>query len=112
MFWEQMPSLDELSAYYAAEYSSIHGQQDIQATHRDYYRSHADELAGVCGVPIERMALADVGCSYPVFVEEAVNAGAAAAFGVDWSQEARDDGIARQVAVLTPEEFDAVVPDA
>jgi len=33
------------------------------------------------------------------------------AFGVDWSQEARADGVSRQVAVLTPDEFEASIPD-
>jgi SAM-dependent methyltransferase len=42
---------------------------------------------------------------------QALAAGAAVAFGVDWSEPARRDGLARGIAVLTPDEFAAMVPD-
>ncbi len=111
MFWARMPDLAEIAAYYGSVYTGEYGQEEVQTAHRDYYRGHAQELAAVSGVPIGRMALADVGCSFPVFVHEALNAGAAVAFGVDWSEDARADGVRRNVAVLTPDEFEATIPD-
>ncbi len=111
IFWERMPTLEEVAAYYASVYSGFAGQHDIQEAHRAYYRGHAQELAGLAGVPIERMIIADVGCSFPTFAEEAMCAGAALAFGVDWSEDARTDGIQRRVAVLTPDDFAALIPD-
>ena len=111
IFWERMPTPDEVAAYYTDVYSATAGQHDIQEAQRAYYRGHAQELAGLAGVPIERMVIADVGCSFPSFAEEAMGAGAALAFGVDWSEDARTDGISRRVAVLTPEEFTRLIPD-
>ncbi len=111
IFWARMPDLAEIAAYYGSVYAGEYGQRDVQAAHQDYYRGHAQELAALCGVPIGRMALADVGCSYPVFVHEALKAGAAVALGVDWSDDARADGVRRGVPVLTPDEFETTIPD-
>ena len=111
IFWARMPDLAEIAAYYGSVYAGEYGQAEVQAAHREYYRGHAEELAALCGMPIGRMALSDVGCSYPVFVHEALNAGAAVALGVDWSEDARADGVRRRVAVLTPDEFETTIPD-
>jgi SAM-dependent methyltransferase len=114
--WMAMPSAEELTAYYAREYSGTHGQQDLQEGHLEYYRGHVAELAGLAGgpaggVPVRRLAIADIGCSFPVLLAQAVAAGCPAAIGVDWSEEARDYGARRGVPVLTPDAFLREVPD-
>jgi SAM-dependent methyltransferase len=112
VFWAEMPTAAELEAFYRDAYTESHGQAGIQASQRAYYRGHATELAAACGISVDAMAIADIGCSYPVFLEEAAAAGAGIVLGVDWSEEARAAGRATGIAMMTPVEFAAEVPDA
>lgn len=114
--WMRTPTSDELAAFYAREYSTSHAQCEIQEGLLDYYRSHIPELAALAngqpgGVPPERLAIADVGCYFPVLLAEAVALGCPTAIGVDWSDQARQYGAERGVPVLTPDEFLRDVPD-
>lgn len=114
--WVTTPAPEELTAFYAQEYSGTHGQLGIQEGQLAYYRSHVAELAALAdgrpgGVPLERLAIADVGCSFPVLLAEAVAAGCRTVFGVDWSDQARQYGAERGVPVLTPDAFLREVPD-
>jgi hypothetical protein len=80
---------------------------DVQANHK----RQARELASLCSLSIGRMAMANIGASDAAFSWNAMHSGAAVAFEVTWSREARNDGIGRQIAVLTPDEFDDLIPD-
>jgi SAM-dependent methyltransferase len=105
-----MPTADELGAYYASQYTGEHGQDAVQQDLVDYYLSHAHELAGVLRVPPRDLSIVDVGCSYPVFLEQARKAGYRRVLGVDYSSEAAAYGAARGVDVVAPEAF-AELPD-
>lgn len=105
-----MPTPDELSAYYASQYTGSHGQEDIQSAQIEYYRSHAMELANALGKSVQTLAIVDVGCSFPVFLEQAKAVGYRRALGVDYSEEAVAYGAKVGVEVLTPEAF-AALPD-
>ena len=83
------------------------GAEDIRATHQ----RQARELASLCNLSIGRMTVANLGAPDAAFAWNAMHAGTAVAFEVTWSREAREDGIGRQIAVLTPEEFDNMIPD-
>lgn len=72
---------------------------------------HAREIASLCDLSIGRMAVADIGSADAAFSWNAMHAGAAVAFSVSWAREAHRDGIGRQIAVLTPDEFDTLIPD-
>ena len=109
--WAAMPTLAQLTTFYTEQYTGTHQQEAIQADRRAYYRSHAIELATAHGAPIESLAIADVGCSYPVFLHEAAQAGAAVTVGVDWSSDARAFGRQHDIPVITPDEFLALIPD-
>ncbi len=110
--WERLPTEAELTHFYQKEYTDQHQQFDLQMSHASYYRSHVAELALLANVEIDRIAIADVGSSFPVFVEQAVALGCRCAIAVDWSQDAAEYGRKIGVAVATPDEFEQEVPNA
>jgi SAM-dependent methyltransferase len=115
--WMARPRPDDLATFYAQEYSGSHGQRGTQEGLLAYYRSHVAELAVLAGgepggVPLDRLAIADVGCSFPVLLAEAVAAGCRTVVGVDWSDEARAYGAEHGVPVITPDAFLRDVPDS
>lgn len=110
--WAAMPTEADLSAFYSSTYTGSHGQTALQASHTAYYRGHAKELASLVRQPLAEMAVADIGCSIPVFLEQAAALGCGKSIGVDWSEEAREYGAERGVRVVTPDAFLAEVPDA
>ncbi len=103
--WSNVPSNEELAKYYEDEYTESHDQANIQADLRAYYRQHAEELAGLAQVEATDLRIADVGCSYPTFLEEAQAIGVKQPLGVDWSLEVRDYAAERGITVMTPVEF-------
>ena len=111
VFWETMPDISTLAAYYESHYTASHEQSTVQQEHRAYYRGHAAELAAIAGRPLQDLAIADIGCSYPVFLEEAVAAGGHLAVGVDFAQEARVYGLAHGILVITPDALLTQIPD-
>jgi 2-polyprenyl-3-methyl-5-hydroxy-6-metoxy-1,4-benzoquinol methylase len=111
VFWHTMPTENELYEYYSRQYTESHHQSEIQQSKRDYYRSHVRQMCQIASVNVEELVVADIGCSLPVLMSEAIDMGAQQAIGVDWSLEARDYGVERGVAVLTPIEFTSQVPD-
>jgi SAM-dependent methyltransferase len=111
VFWRDMPSDDVLRAFYAGSYTAEHDQITQQEQNRAYYRSHVDELSAIIGRRVADLTFVDVGCSYPVFLAQAVRAGVRGALGVDWSPEAREYGQRHGVDVIRPDEFDARMPD-
>lgn len=111
VFWREMPTDEKLGIYYNNEYTCTHNQLAIQKDHIDYYRGHVEELAALTGRPKQDLIFGDVGCSYPVFLIQAVAAGVSLALGVDLSPQAQHYGLQRGVPVLAPAEFIAEVPD-
>lgn len=110
IFWAQMPSDEQLHAFYASEYTEGHGQEEIQAANIEYYRHHAVDLVTKHGGAA--LCIADVGCSLPLFLEQALAVGFNTAIGVDYSQEARDYGERRGIQVMSPGEFDQIENDS
>ena len=109
--WEAMPTGAELNAFYDSVYTESHGQDGHQSSRSAYYRAHVEELALLVGLPVAAMAIADIGCSIPVFLEEAVALGCRQAIGVDWSREALVYGEKRGVRVVPPDAFAIEVED-
>ena len=105
VFWENFPSRDELAAYYAQQYTSIHSQETIQTSSRDYYRSHLAELLRIGKTPLKKAAILDYGCSIPVLLAEARQMGFRDAIGVDYSKESKQYGSEQGVAVISPEQL-------
>lgn len=110
--WEKLPSETELTRFYRQQYTNHHQQLEIQKNNASYYRGHVAELANLARRDIAELAIADVGSSYPVFVEQAVAQGCRSAIAVDWSREAAEYGRSVGVPVATPEEFIEEIPDA
>lgn len=104
-----MPTPEYLVEFYRNEYTGEHDQGNIQESVRDYYRSHAAELKDYAGEG--RVAIADIGCSIPVFLREAKNS-FAERYGVDYSQEAHGLGARWGVTMLTPQVFHQEIPDS
>ena len=111
VFWVEVPDEEYLSAYYAETYTGIHDQQSVQDVRRAYYEYHVQELASLVGKAISELRIADVGCSLPIFLEQAVNQGCAQAYGVDWSKAAAEYAATVGVSMLTPPELDARIAD-
>lgn len=105
VFWREMPTSSELSAFYASQYTSEHGQEGVQKALLDYYRSHAAELAGVLGKPAEDLSIVDVGCSLPVFLGQAKTLGYRRVLGVDYASEAVEYGLEIGVEIISPDAF-------
>ena len=115
LYWEIMPTQDELDSLYGERYSDSHGQREIQEEQIAYYRTHVVDLASRLiseGRPQSDLAIADIGCSYPVFLAVALEAGCRMGIGVDLSEDARLYGAQRGVRVMDPDAFLAEVPDA
>lgn len=106
IFWSQMPSAEELSSFYSSLYTQQHGQEAVQTTNIEYYRQHAIEL--LIKNKGTTSCIADVGCSIPLFLEQALSVGFHTAIGVDHSYEARDYGKRCGVEVLSPSDFDKI----
>lgn len=102
--WQEIPTDEELDEYYRREYTTTHNQLERQKEVRDYYVTHVQELERFTGKPACELTIVDTGCSYPIFLECAKEAGAAC-LGVDWSVEAREYGQSVGISVLTPPEF-------
>jgi SAM-dependent methyltransferase len=111
LFWDKTPTQNELNQFYQAVYTPTHQQDDIQASHREYYRGHVDELARMLGKEKPAVSLADFGCSFPVLLEEAQKQGVGKLLGIDLDQASRDYGVARDIPMMTPDEFFRDVPD-
>lgn len=111
VFWRDMPGNDELRVFYAGSYTAEHDQITQQEQNTAYYRAHVAELAGLVSRPTKDLTFVDVGCSYPVFLAQAAEAGVRGVLGVDWSPEARDYGLRHGVDVIRPDEVEVRVPD-
>jgi len=107
IWFAQTPTERELLDYYAADYTSVHLQEDLQESQAAYYRSHAKELRDLADGPI---AIADVGCSIPVFLREAAEE-SSRRIGVDLSSEAHELGRQWGIEMTTPEDFLQDIPD-
>lgn len=107
VWFQQVPTPEQLAAHYSSRYTSLHSQEDLQTSQVDYYRAHALELVDLVG---ESMAIADIGCSVPVFLREAA-AQSSRRIGVDLSEEAHALGRRWGFEVMSPDDFISSVPD-
>ncbi len=110
VWWDFFPAADELREYYRRQYTKTHGQEDIQAKARHYYKEHLQALLQTLGSEAAECAICDYGCSIPVLVTEAKQAGFRRALGVDYCDEVRRYASEHGVEVLAPEEL-ARIPD-
>jgi hypothetical protein len=108
IYWDRMPDIAELAAYYERRYTASHHQAELQEGARDYYKAHAAELAAWTQRAPSDLRLVDYGCSLPVFCEQAAVSGVKEAIGVDYADEVRQDGRRRGIRVLHPCEIDAL----
>jgi SAM-dependent methyltransferase len=110
LFWDRIPTPDELLEHYTTHYTEQHVQYDIQQSVRDYYRVHLLDLAHQVGRPPGELTLIDYGSSIPVLVEEAVAAGYGRAVAVDWSDASFTYARERGLEIITPPDFERL-PD-
>lgn len=107
--WAGTPSSAELAAYYATRYASDHNQRDLQEQGRAYYADHAQELLQkyrIFGGTKDKPVLADFGCAWPVFLEEADKTEAyGALIGVDYETATLNRGRTLGFAMATPDAF-------
>lgn len=108
IWFEEIPTEEESVSYYKSQYSENHLQEDIQESEAEYYSGHALELRDMIGRP---MAIADIGCSIPVFLGEA-GPHCRRRIGVDHSGQAHELGKSWGIEMLTPTQFVADVDDA
>src|SRR3954447_26837237 len=73
--WRDMPTAEQLSDYYLRDYTSEHNQFAIQKAASEYYVSHVQELMNLVGRTTCDFSIADIGCSYPIFLQRAKEAG-------------------------------------
>lgn len=109
--WKELPTEQELVDYYTQAYTNEHEQKEIQISNTDYYLGHFQELANFAEKPIADLVIADVGCSYPIFLEQGLKSGCRGAIGVDWSSEAHEYGEKIGLRMFTPAQFLESVPD-
>jgi SAM-dependent methyltransferase len=95
-----------MAAYCARRYNNRHDQENIQLAGEAYYRAHVEELSALTKTPASQLRVADVGCSFPVFLRVAREAGANV-LGIDYDQAAIARGADWQVPVVTPDQFAA-----
>jgi SAM-dependent methyltransferase len=107
--WRDMPTDEDLGAYYSGAYARDHNQEAIQSSARDYYRQHAGDLARKWGGR-GRLTLLDYGCAWPTFLEEARSVPAYERLvGVDYDAAARAQGAALGLDMQTPGEVVAAL---
>src|SRR5262249_2994407 len=75
LFWDRVPSPEELQRFYENEYCETHNQPATQESIRAYYRGHVEELLAAVGRRREEICLVDYGSSIPTLVREARDAG-------------------------------------
>ena len=111
LFWSVMPTPEQATAFYASDYTSEHQAPALDSATIAYYRGHVAELCALADRRANQLILADIGCSYPVLLQQAMLAGAAKVWGVDWSREATEYGRNSGVPMCTPPEFETQCPD-
>lgn len=114
VFFEQMPTAQELDDYYSAQYTGAHEQFETQVAEgqREYYRNHAAELAACTGKALPELSVLDFGSSYPTFAKEAMDEGCRQVVSVDYSREAKEWGDEHGVEVIAPDAMQALPCDS
>ncbi len=110
-WWDLFPPEEQLREYYTRWYTKTHGLDSIQSNARQYYKAHLQELLQALGTRAAESQICDYGCSIPVLVMEARQAGFRRALGVDYCDEVRRFGSQHDVEVVSPEEL-AGIPEA
>lgn len=107
--WNNMPNNDEVSHYYQTQYAGDHIQSQIQEDGRNYYASHALELAKKYrefSDTKENLTLVDFGCAWPVFIDEAEKSGRFNnIIGVEYDINTVEAGIDKGFNLQTPDQF-------
>jgi hypothetical protein len=102
VFFSPSPNIDQLTAYYGAEYTADFDQLTKQTRNREYYREHVISLAIWAGVSVSELSICDYGCSYPMLLEVAMEMGVKEVLGIDWSDQAKLYGDRKGVKVISP----------
>lgn len=110
IFWRRMPTPERMARYYAKAYNGKHDQTAIQEANQNYYHSHVAELAAHEKVGADALRIADIGCSAPVFLRCAKEAGADV-LGVDHDETAMARGSDWGIPMLQPDRFVSDAPD-
>ncbi len=106
MFFEDVPNLEKIVNHYTQTYKDNVSQFQIQQDNREYYKSHYEELLDL--FPGRRsISIMDYGCSYPVFIEEAIKGGCEYAVGVDYDEYVLNAGqnLSENGCVISPEQL-------
>ncbi len=111
IFWDHIPSVNDLYEYYEDRYSDEHSQLNIQEENLEYYRNHIRELLSYLNLSASDVAIVDFGCSFPFLLIEARRSGFSDTVGVELDRNACEFGARNGVSMLSPEEFLSNVPD-
>ncbi len=106
LFWDTVPTSQELLDFYRSEYCEQHGQEAIQECRHAYYREHVEEMVNLLGRPRGEVCLLDYGSSIPVLTHEARNAGVGNPGAVEVDLKAWEYARAHGLSILTPEQYE------
>lgn len=107
LYWERMPTENEIISYYSDDYTESHQQAQIQESNREYYKTHVIEMVQELGADIESVNILDFGSSYPVLIEEFLIAGGQG-LAVDYGQDVLNWSKQRNIPAITPLDIDSV----
>ena len=111
LYWERIPSPEERDNFYRQDYGDTHGQVEIQQSHRDYYRSHVEELVTLTGRARAETCLIDYGSSIPVLVHEAKDWGLGRPIAVELDHLAFAYAREKNLEILTPAQYVDQIPE-
>ena len=101
----------EREHYYREEYGEVHGQADIQESHRRYYREHVNELVDLAGKSKTGACLIDYGSSIPILVEEAKGCGVLRPIAVELDNQAFEYARKNDLEIMTPDRYADDIPE-
>lgn len=108
--WATMPSEREVAEHYQSIYAEENAQRELQEAGRPHYQTHALELAGL--VASDRPVVADYGCAWPVFLDEALKSNHfSRLIGVDYDPATREHGASLGFDMFDPVSFIDEVAD-
>lgn len=107
IYWEIMPTAQQIADHYTRVYAG----PTCCEHNLEHYAGHAKELAQLASRSVEDVCIADVGCSVPVFLKVARDAGVKQCIGVDFSEDAQKAGAEWGIEVLQPDAFLRTIRD-
>jgi 2-polyprenyl-3-methyl-5-hydroxy-6-metoxy-1,4-benzoquinol methylase len=110
VFWDRVPTPEELQRFYEQEYCESHDQQNIQEKIRVYYREHVEQLLRILGRPREEVCLVDYGSSIPTLVREARDLGVGRPIAVEVDRKSWEYAERHGLAIMTPAQYAEQMP--